>query len=412
MTSETQFVRDDLLSLGYEPAVADAWLDADLKLAGPSSDPSRYKVWWSDEARLVAVCDELKYSKAIRDAFLAACRRINQTAPAWWTLIAMGTRAIQCPDHTVRQAAGKRPYPPASTWGELSDLFPAMIHFAGVEHMIQQHRAMGISPVITAATADDLPLRMEEFHQKHGRWGTTDTMHWFSNHMRSNLYCLGRLQYVPAPFGLSCMVLANEQGESAAVALGDFPVRADGQFAGADKGIAAEAPDNWTTTFTQTSEAITGHVIDEQGCIQRQSTTFPLNTWRVALKPDDTTLTVHIPARGRLDPAACLDSLNEALVFYAKYYPNLKPKAFTCISWLMDPQLTAFEQGQSNLGKFIRLFHPIPMRTANDDQMFERVFHNQRDLKTLPRDTSLRKMLIAHMEQGKKWRGAGGYRLI
>lgn len=412
MTIDTQSVRDDLLSLGLDAEVADAWVTDDLSAGGPSAGPSAYAVWWQDEAKLVQVCEELKYTAEIRDVFLAASRRITQTAPAWWTLLAIASRCLLNPTGNFRSTASKRPSPSASTWGELSDLYPGLIHFTSLQSMVHDHRAMGIPPAVTVDTADDLPLRMEEFHQKHGRWGTTDTMHWFSGHLRRTIYKLGRLQFTPADFGLSCIVLANKQGESVAMALGNFSVRADGQFATTDKSIAVDAPDNWMTTLTQTSDAITGHVIDEQGCIQRKLTTFDLNDWRVALKQGDQTLAVHIPARGRLDPAACVESFTSAAAFYAKFYPELKPVAFTCISWLMDPQLTHLEQGQSNLGRFIRLFHPIPMRTSNDDQMFERVFDRQTDLKTLPRDTSLRKGLIAHMEQGKKWRSAGGYRLI
>lgn len=416
MNSDTPSVRDDLLSLGLEPQVVDAWAEDDKRCDGPSAGPdagqSPYVVWWQDEVKLIKVCDELNYSHDIRDVFLTASRRITHTAPAWWTLLAIAARVVIHPTPAVRGASYKRPYPPVAIWGELSDLFPAMIHFTALETMICNHRAMGIPAAITADTADDLPLRMEEFHCKHGRWGTTDVQHWFSGHLRCTIYKLGRLQFTPAPFGLSSIVLANKQGESVALALGDFPVRADGQFASTDKGIAADAPDNWMTTLTQTPDTLTGHVIDEQSNIQRKLSSFPLNEWRIALKENDQTLAVHIPARGRLDSADCVASFEMAQAFYAKYYPTLHAKAFTCISWLMDPQLAQLEQGKSNLGKFIRLFHPIPMRTGNDDQMFERVFDKQRDLKTLPRDTSLRRSLIAHMELGRKWRGAGGYRLI
>jgi hypothetical protein len=70
------------------------------------------------------------------------------------------------------------------------------------------------------------------------------------------------------------------------------------------------------------------------------------------------------------------------------------------------------QQGQCNLAHFVKLFHSLPYPSGNSNQMFERVFDNQNDIATLPRDTSLRREIIAHMEAGGRWRSASGYRLL
>lgn len=411
-TNDTRSLHNDLAALGLDDSVINAWIDDDAKLGSESYAATRKPVWWQDETSLHQMCDDLGYSQYIRDVFLTANKRIKKEGPAWWTLLAIASGLFLTDDNALRGGAIKRTRPPRDRWGELVDLLPVLIQFTAIKTMVQRHRAMGIDAQVTRDTADDLPLRMEEFERKHGSPGTTDDQYWFNNHIRGKLYMLGRLQFVPGDLDLPCVVLGNEQNQYVALALGDHKVRADGQWATADREVALKAPDNWTTSLRQTNDAIIGHAINKQGCIEPKLSTFPLSQWKIALKAGDIVLTVHIPARGRLDTQACLDSFTQALAFYPKFFPKLNAKAFTCVSWLMDPQLKLLEESCPNLGQFIRLFHSVPVRTNNDRQMFERVFDNQTDLKTLPRDNALRRALIAHMEQGQKWRVAGGYRMI
>lgn len=412
MSTDLQRIHDDLQSLGLPENVVATWLEDYAKLAAaPLIEPSS-PLWWSDEAKLIEVSNALGFAPQIREAFVHAARGFKQSTPSWWTLLGIASVLLISDDDKLRTAAINRPQPPTERWGELADMYHAMVHFTAAKQMLERHRALNIPAAITKDTADDLPLRMEVFHAKHGRWGTTDIKGWFNNHLRCKLYKLGRLQFLPATLDLPCVVLGNKQNQYATVIQGDLRVRPDGQFASADHGIEADNPDNWTTTFTQTSNTITGHRVNEHGAIEKALSVFDLTQWQVKLQAGDQILTVHIPARGRLDTTSCLDSFDQAQVFYPRYYPGLNAKAFTCVSWLMDPQLVQLQQGQANLGKFVKLFHSVPVQKANDRQVFERVFDGQTDLQTLPRDTTLRRELIAHMEAGGKWRHAGGYRMI
>lgn len=423
MTTNAHNLHDDLLSLGLDEAIVSAWLADNQKLgqkAYTAASAATLNIWWQDEAKLAAVCDELGYSQAIAQVFLDACQQIKllpeQLATAWWSLLGIASNLYTASDSDLRLSAFRRPGPPADRWGVLATLFAAMIQFTALDKMIAYHRQLGIPAKVTQTTADDLPLRMEEYHLKHGQWGTTDFSGWFNYHLRGKLFMLGRLQFIAIKLDLPCTILLNKQGQHAALAPANKLIRSDGLYACADHNAAANAPDNWTTTFTQNPQQIQGHCINELGRVERQLSTFELDHWQIHIQPGDSVLAVHIPARGRLESAACVDSFKQAQAFFPTYFPQnaaeLTPKCFTCVSWLMDPQLTLLQDGKSNLGQFIKLFHSVPTANANDNQMFERVFNGHKELEKLPRDNSLRSALIQQMELGQKWRVSGGFRLF
>lgn len=398
---------NDLLQLGLPEADARVLLD---DAAAAKVELSNATVWWRDPAALKRMCDEMAFAPAIHEVFANVAVRIEREAPAWWTLLLLSSPLMTSEDAAVRKRVLQCPAPPADRWGELSSLHRALIYLTALPGMVERHRAMGIDPAITRDTADDLPLWMHEYHNKHGKWGTAD-VGWFPNHLRGRIFALGRLQFDLSQFGLKYTILINQQGESAALVLGGETIRADGQFAGADDGLHADAPDNWVTTFTETPDGWTGHRVNPQGFIRRETQTFPARDWRIHTKQFDLAIGVHIPARGRLETQACLDSFAQAQAFFTRHLPEYQNKVFQCVSWLMDPQLTLLENGQSNLGRFVQLFQSVPLSKGNSQQMFERVFNNQTNLATLPRDNSLRRTLIHEMEQGRRYRSAGGYRL-
>ncbi len=84
------------------------------------------------------------------------------------------------------------------------------------------------------------------------------------------------------------------------------------------------------------------------------------------LKKGDHVLSIHIPATGPLDKEECLQSLDLAKDFFAKFYPDYEYKYFTCYSWLLDPTLTNLLKAGSNILQFQTLFDivdktPSPM---------------------------------------------------
>jgi hypothetical protein len=405
-------VARDLHTLGLSADVINAWLE-DLS-ALPAQADLTTPLWWLDETALRATCSEMAYTPAIQDAFSDTAHELRKANPAWQTLIRLAAQVWMQPSRERRGKAFLRPGPAVETWGLLADMYRPLVFLTMLPAMIARHRAMGIDEQIIRDTADDLPLWMEEHHRKFGRWGTCDSAGWFCVHLNGELFKLGRLQFEFGEFELPFVILQDDAGRPHAVVKGQHLIRADGQFASADHGIDQNAADNWTTLYTdhENDADIIGHAAEESGSISSTVYSFPTDSYKRLVAPGDPIISVHIPARGKLDLAACEASFTQARDFFQRYFPAYNARIFTCSSWLMDPQLTGLKQSQSNLSRFVKLFHSLPIPSGNSDQMFERVFDNECDIATLPRDTSLRRDILAHIEAGGRWRSASGYRLI
>ena len=65
---------------------------------------------------------------------------------------------------------------------------------------------------------------------------------------------------------------------------------------------------------------------------------------------------VHIPEGEPLSHEACLNSIDMARDFFARYYPEFDYSLFTCHSWLLDASLGEFLPPHSNILKFANLF--------------------------------------------------------
>lgn len=136
------------------------------------------------------------------------------------------------------------------------------------------------------------------------------------------------------------------------------------------------------------------------------------------VEPDELVLGVHIPADGgAMSPRACAESIAWAREFFPKHFPDRfpGPPVFVCSSWLLDPRLGELLRPDSNIVAFQRLFALTP---ADDDAyrrgesdvlrfVFDRV--GDRDTTTLPRDSTLRRILAEGFADGTGWQVRTGW---
>ena len=131
-------------------------------------------------------------------------------------------------------------------------------------------------------------------------------------------------------------------------------------------------------------------------------------------------LGVHILGNGRLDPNACHESMAQARAFFAEHFPDRPISLMSCESWLMDPQLADYLSPTSNIVRFQRLFHILPLppdrdvATRCDEEMLGYVFNVSSNipLNDLPQDTSLQRAFLAHIREGKHWHARVGWRPV
>ena len=122
----------------------------------------------------------------------------------------------------------------------------------------------------------------------------------------------------------------------------------------------------------------------------------------VRLQRGDPVLSVHIPARGKLTPEACKESLAQAYDFFRGLFPETG-LPIVCHSWLLYPPYRAeVFPPESNLSRFADLF-----RVLYADQVSPifsdcwRVFGlmHEGSVKGFPADTRLRRNFLRYMEQ-------------
>lgn len=123
----------------------------------------------------------------------------------------------------------------------------------------------------------------------------------------------------------------------------------------------------------------------------------------MTLRRGDTVLSCHIPAKGPLTPAACLESLQLAGEFFRKLFPG-KRMPVVCHSWLLyPPYLEKVFPAGSNLSRFAEMFHILFVDQVGDYfpdcwRVFGKM--HQKDLSGFPADTRLRRSFLAYMENG------------
>lgn len=128
-------------------------------------------------------------------------------------------------------------------------------------------------------------------------------------------------------------------------------------------------------------------------------------------------LQVHIPPYGPLNTDEANASLDRALTFFPKHFPDEPVAAMVCISWMMDPQLQEYLPETSNLLAFQKRFRTIPLPARadvwEDDREMMRLalqlptpdagpLHEEH-LARVPRDTSLQRAFVDHIRAGRHW---------
>ncbi|MEU5781051.1 acyltransferase domain-containing protein [Micromonospora lupini] len=127
----------------------------------------------------------------------------------------------------------------------------------------------------------------------------------------------------------------------------------------------------------------------------------------------DGAIGLHVPDSGPLTPDAVSASLDEARTFFARHFPDEPYTAFSCGSWLLDPQLREYLPEDSNIIRFQRRFELEPYVESDgpdaDVEVRRFVF---RTLSTpfdqLPRRTALQRAIVDHLAAGRHWQWRQG----
>ena len=117
---------------------------------------------------------------------------------------------------------------------------------------------------------------------------------------------------------------------------------------------------------------------------------------------------IHIPSDVDFSPSAIDNSLASAKHFFAAYYPELSNAEYRCHSWLLDKQLKAMLNENSNIRSFQNRFEIFDEGEVGTD-FIEWLYNTKSaDYAMLPENTSLQRNMKKHILSGGVIRDAYG----
>ena len=350
-------------------AVADGWSES-VAACGDGTPEFPTPTFLADACEYIGLVD-----KDV-EAVIAAAERIAAN-PAAAMLAWHGYRRMYVTDDGIEG------WPGLPALGDDAEMFYFVVLLRGVPLMRRVHDDHDVPAEIVADTVADMRWHFRDNHRRHGRYGVTSRLaDWIRLHVQGRLYNIGRLQFVHEHFGDELIVYRSDDGKVTALADGR-PI-----------------------------DPATGEIADEPLALD--------DRWHTALTAGDPVLEIHIPESSPLTPETCGEAVDTALAFFARCFPELPaPKALVCEAWLFDSQLHGRLKDGSNVLKFQDEFYLHPAE-ADAWEAFRHIFpieipegfDGKIDTADLPRDTSLQRTLLAHVEAGGRWKNAGGFILV
>ncbi len=245
----------------------------------------------------------------------------------------------------------------------------------------------------------------------YGRNGLNKTqIHWIRHYYKLRCFRVGRLEYMPTSNALYNIQVFRHRTDGRIQALsGDAAGRFDRE---GWRMLQAEDPARAVISggYVMTPERIVGVGFRPNGRAALEPVTLELPEWERVLGPDDPVLGLHIPEGGAMTPDKCRDSLVRAPAFFDRYFPELKPKAVCCMSWIFWPWYQEVIP-ESNIAKFQRMLHLYPSPSAGNDGEYFIFGRADKRYDEYGRDNSMRRLLLSLLEAGKPLRAGGMFLL-
>jgi hypothetical protein len=137
-----------------------------------------------------------------------------------------------------------------------------------------------------------------------------------------------------------------------------------------------------------------------EGVVARQPVRLLKSAWSEALVRGDPVFETHIPEGGGMTVERCREAMQQALQFFPRYFPESAAKAFCCHSWIMNPEFATFYSPTSNLVLYQKEVYLYPYPWGNNAGVFFIFDADTIDPRTAPRDTSIRRAMVEHLERG------------
>lgn len=388
------------LGLGeMHPVIRDAWPASEALFAAGRAPLLETEALAASARRLgmpddfiadLAAAVPVVRADPVLSAYLFHCRRLLSDPAAGWPVFGAGFPVINSDSS------------PAARMGY------ALVFLALVPGASDLFRQRGIPDGVILDTLGDFVRWTGEHKRMRGAWGLTN-LGWLQNHLRARLFALGRLQFRLEQFGQDFHGWREKATGRALLLAGEGMVfQPPGLLAYG--GQADPVPGSWTARYVEGSDSVSGMPVDPRGAVLNKPVRLPLDGWEPVLKKGDPTLGIHIPAGGPMDFDACAESFARAFDFFPRHVPEHPAAAFTCGSWLLDPQFEGRLPESSNILRFLRAMYLHPLPGGTDAGLYERVFDRRRPVADTPLEglTTLQRAVVGLLREGGSWRAGAG----
>jgi hypothetical protein len=288
--------------------------------------------------------------------------------------------------------------------GEQRGLFYLLVAMAMVPLVRQYHKRLGVPENVTRDTCRQASCFCH-YHERchHARPGVNTTqLGWLHYYIRQPYFRLGRFEYWIRQYEHEVTVYRHRKNRATVAMAGDgMMFTEDGySMAAADQ---PGTPAGWRATLEQGPHGVTGHPISPVGQALREKVTLASSEWEMVFTKGDWGLNMHIPEGGQMTPEACRISLKQAFPFFPRYWPDRRPKAVWCNSWIFSTCLENVMPANSNLVQFQHELYLCPGR-PNLHELWFIFLQREFNPLTAPRDTSLQRGLLDYLASGQAWR--------
>ena len=293
--------------------------------------------------------------------------------------------------------------------GEDGRMLYLLVLLSGLPQLDEINRAHSVPEDIVRHTLSDVTRWVggDEDGTVQRPWGITPVaVSWLINHMRGDLYRVGRLQFQFSAFHYEVRAFRH-RASGAVVALSEDGVhfRADGGRVGRD---VDTGPGAWDSRLVTANGRVTGNPISPDGKCLPEQIALDAADWLPVLTPNRPALAIHIPGGGPMAHDQCGESFRRALPFFRDHFPERPFDAFCCSSWLLDTELQDLLPATANIVRFQREFYLFPVPTGPEYVLSNILGEVPSDLSAAPRRTALQRAAVAVLESGKSLRPTGG----
>jgi len=284
---------------------------------------------------------------------------------------------------------------------------PLFALLPSVERTVQRFRDRNVPESVIADTLKQYEGCIDTVKKRWGYLGYNGIyFNWMTLTVNNAIMTVGRLQYEIRDFSGLLSAFRNKEGET--VLLAD-QIRVNKDGVGIHYEKIADNKEAMHCQIQETEEYYMGNVISPEGFVTTEVRMLPKAQWEKVLSHGDLSISIHIPASGKLTDALCMESYREAKRIFAECFPDMAFKTYFCHSWLMDPQLRAMLKPDSNILKFMSRYSLYPYEASENDDVFAFVFTDPfKTYADLPETTSLMRSIKQHYLSGKSIYVCGG----